>query len=66
MNRSNIVWKCAGNFNNSFERIQTFFRRLSLVTKAGFMGTTLKLAAIAAMEEPRFASPKRLDKSGAN
>jgi hypothetical protein len=30
MNRSSIAWKSAGNFNNSFRRIQTFFRRFSL------------------------------------
>ncbi|PNF32546.1 hypothetical protein B7P43_G02460 [Cryptotermes secundus] len=38
------AWKSAGNFNNSFKRIQTFFRRLSLVTRVGFMATTLKVS----------------------
>jgi hypothetical protein len=43
--RSSIAWKSAGNFINSFKRIQTFFRRLSLVTTVGFMATILKLSS---------------------
>jgi hypothetical protein len=30
---------------NYFKRIQTFLRRLSLVTKVGFMATTLKVSS---------------------
>jgi hypothetical protein len=40
-----IAWKSAGNCNNSFKRIQTFYRRFSLVTKFGFMATVLKLSS---------------------
>jgi hypothetical protein len=31
MNRSSIAWKSAANFNNSFKRIRTVFRRLPQV-----------------------------------
>jgi hypothetical protein len=42
MNRSSIAWKSAGNFNNSFKRIQTFFWRLSLAPSNYFSSPRLK------------------------
>jgi hypothetical protein len=58
MNRSSIAWKSEGTFNVSFKRNQTFFRRLPLVTKVGFMATAMQQTAIVAMDEPSFTSAK--------
>jgi hypothetical protein len=43
MNRSSIAWKSAGNFINSFKRIQTFFRRLSLAPSDFFLFPKMKI-----------------------
>jgi hypothetical protein len=36
-------WKSAGNFNSSFKRIQTFFRRLSLAPSDLFLFPKMKI-----------------------
>jgi hypothetical protein len=38
-----IAWKSAGNFENSFKRIQTFFRRLSLAPSDFFLFSKMKI-----------------------
>jgi hypothetical protein len=43
MNRTSIAWKCAGNFYNSFKRIQTFFQRLSLAQFNFFLFPKMKI-----------------------
>jgi hypothetical protein len=43
MNRSSIAWKCSGNFNNTFERIQIFFRRLLLAPTDFFLLPKMKI-----------------------
>jgi hypothetical protein len=43
MNISNIAWQSAGNFNNSFKRIQTFFQRLSLAPSELFLLPEMKM-----------------------
>jgi hypothetical protein len=43
MNRSSIAWKSAGNFNNSSNRVQVFFRRLSLAPSDFFLFPKIKI-----------------------
>jgi hypothetical protein len=43
MNRSGITWKSAGNFSNSFKRIQTLFRRLSPAPSDFFLFPKMKI-----------------------
>jgi hypothetical protein len=43
MKRSSIAWKSAGNFNNSFKRIKTVFRRVSLAPSHFFFFPNMKI-----------------------
>jgi hypothetical protein len=43
MNSSGITWTSAGNFNNSFKRIQTFSRRLSPAPSDFFLFPKMKI-----------------------